>query len=78
MTGIHYPNHIVASPSVNNFKTLLDRHYSNCLFDFVYSSMDVASYRHKPLSLKYKYKILATINSTLKFGELTADSRQTM
>ena len=29
------PQSIVDSPSVNDFKTLLDRHYSNCLFDFV-------------------------------------------
>ena len=29
------PQSIVDSPSVNDFKTLPDRHYSNCLFDFV-------------------------------------------
>ena len=29
------PQFTVDSPSVNEFKLLLDRHFSNCLFDFV-------------------------------------------
>ena len=29
------PQHIVDSPSVNDFKILLDSYFSNCLFDFV-------------------------------------------
>ena len=37
MTGTHYlPQFIVDSSFVNEFEMLLDRHHSNCLFDYVY------------------------------------------
>ena len=53
------PQFIVDSSSVNEFKMLLYRHYSNCLFDFMYNIYITITiiyvifwiHRHKPLSL---------------------------